>query len=217
MSKVDAPTYLNDITGEIKRWDERDIVFARKDLLRYFGADSTEYRAYYEIHREHLEFDTKKRPLPELGKSAGIDLSMSGAQFDTIKVIGSEAIVDGQPASVITEIPPHRAAEKVKALAYILGADLVKIGPLRQEWVYSYVGRTIGNREGYHKRGTSIDLSRHTNAIVLGFKMDFNLMHSGPDFPVMLATEKGTQLAPGSLFNWHSISASWAILHAPTT
>jgi 2-hydroxy-3-keto-5-methylthiopentenyl-1-phosphate phosphatase len=50
MSKVDAPTYLNDITGEIKRWDERDIVFARKDLLRYFGADSTEYRAYYEIH-----------------------------------------------------------------------------------------------------------------------------------------------------------------------
>ena len=191
MSKVDAPTYLNDITGEIKRWDERDIVFARKDLLRYFGVDSTEYRAYYEIHPEHLECDVKIGALRELGATGGIDLSMSDAQFDTIKVIGSEAIVDGQPASVITEIPPHRAAKKVKALANILGADLVKIGPLRQEWVYSYVGRSIGNREGYHKRGTSIDLSRHTNAIALGFKMELDLMHSAPDFPVMLATGKG--------------------------
>lgn len=79
MSKVDAPTYLNDITGEIKRWDERDIVFARKDLLRYFGADSTEYRAYYEIHPEHLECDVKIGDLRELGTTGGIDLSMSDA------------------------------------------------------------------------------------------------------------------------------------------
>lgn len=42
--EVDVPTYEKDRVGEIKRWDERDIVFARKDFFRFFGVDSSEYR-----------------------------------------------------------------------------------------------------------------------------------------------------------------------------
>ena len=84
LMKSNLPTYIRDKTGEIKRCDEREIVFARKDLFRYFGEDSSEYKVYYETHPEHLEFDVKIGDLRELGTTGGIDLPMSGAQFDTI-------------------------------------------------------------------------------------------------------------------------------------
>ncbi len=189
--KVAAPTYEKDRVGAIKRWDERDIVFARKDFFRYFGTDSPQYRAYYEAHPEHLEYDTKVGNMPELGRTGGIDMPMLEAQFEVIRKIGLESYVSGEPAPQQVEMAPHRAAEKVKAVARFLGADLVKIGPLRQEWVYSHVGRSIGDRKGYARWGTPIDLRHHTNAVAMAFQMDYDLIQAAPDFPTVLATAKG--------------------------
>jgi hypothetical protein len=84
--------------GHIARWDERDIVFAQKDFFRYFGPDSPQYKAYYETHPEHLEYDTKVGNLPGLGRTGRIDTPMFEAQFEAIAKIGSEAFVDGEPA-----------------------------------------------------------------------------------------------------------------------
>ena len=184
------PTYEKDIVGDIERWDERDILFARKDLFHSFGPESPEYKAYYEAHPECLEYDAKIGPLSELGKTGGIDNPMFQTQFAACYRIGDDFSVDGEPALHKTEIPPERAAKKVKALARFLGADLVGIGPLRQEWVYSHVGRTGGSREGFQPRGTPIDLC-HPNAIAMGFRMDYDLIQNAPDFPVLLATAKG--------------------------
>jgi len=189
--EVDVPTYAKDIAGDVKPWDERDIVFARSDLFHYFGTDGPEYKAYYEAHPEYLEYDTQVNNIPGLGKTGGVDTPMFVAQFEAIGKIGFESCVDGQPAPHKAEIPPQRAASKVKALARLLGADLVRIGPLRQEWVYSHAGRSLGNKEGFPRWGTPIDLHHHTNAIALGFQMDYDLIQSAPDFPVLLATAKG--------------------------
>jgi len=189
--EVAVPTYEQDKVGEIKRWDERDIVFARKDFFRYFDTDSPEYRAYYEAHPEHLGYDTKVGHMPGLGRTGGVDKPMFEAQFATVSKVGLESFVDGEPAPHRTEIPPQRAAKKVKALARFLGADLVKIGPLRQEWVYTHVGRSVGNKEGYVPWGTPIDLSHHTNAIAMGFQMDYRMTRTSPDFPTLLATARG--------------------------
>ncbi len=192
MSKrIDQPTYAQDIVGEIKRWDERDIVFARSDLFDYFGVDSPEFQAYYGAHPEYLDIDTKIRKGHDLGWTGGIDTPMFGVQFAAINPIGPESLVDGPLATQQVVLPPERAAEKVKALARFLGADQVGIGPLRQEWVYSRVGRSSGNKEGFLPLGTPIDLSHHGHAVALGFCMDYELIQCAPDFPVLLATARG--------------------------
>jgi len=188
---VEVPTYEHDRVGEIERWDERDIVFARKDFFRYFGPDTPQYKAYYEAHPELLEYDTKIGSLSGPGRTGGVDAPMFETQFAAIARIGTEAFVDGEPASNKVTIPPERAAEKVKAFARFLGAALVGIGPLRQEFVYTHVGRSLGDSEGYQRWGTPIDLRHHTHAIALAFQMDPRLSETTPDFPTLLATAKG--------------------------
>ncbi len=192
--RVEVPTYEKDRVGEVKQWDERDILFARTDLFSYFGPDSPEYKAYYEAHPEYLENDTRVNNVPGLGKTGGVDTPMFDAQFEAIAKVASESFVDGEPAPHKAQIPPPRAARKVKALARFLGADLVGIGPLRQEWGYSHVARSFGNREGFQRWGTPVDLRHHSHAIALAFQMDYDLIQRAPDFPVLLATAKGYAL-----------------------
>ena len=189
--RTDLPTYELDRNGEIERWDERDILFARKDFFRYFGTDSPQCRAYYEKHPELFKYDSKIGNLDELGRTGGVDAPMFEAQFAAIKKIGGETFVDGEPAPEKTEIAPQRASQKVKTLARILGADLVGIGPLRQEWTYTHVGRSSGDSPGYQPWGTPIDLGHHSNAIAMGFQMDYTLTQTAPYFPTLLATARG--------------------------
>ncbi len=181
---VMTPTYTADVVGAIQRYDERDMVFARADLFHHYGVDSPEFAAYYAEHPDLLAIDRKTNAMPGLGHTGGIDTPMFAAQFAAIRHLRAEHVVDGSPASCKTDLSANRATHKVKALARLFGADLVGIGPLRQEWTYSHVGR--GER-----RGASIDLSHHHTAIAMGFRMDYGLIQSAPHFPVLLATAKG--------------------------
>lgn len=181
---VEAPTYTRDLAGEIHRFDERDIVFARADLFHRYGVDSETFKAYYERHPEWLDVDTRTNAMPGLGRYGGIDTPMYAAPFGATRFLSDEAIVDGDPALQKVQLSPERAAQKVKALARLYGADMVGIGPLRQEWTYSHVGR--GER-----RDAPIDLSHHPTAIALGFRMDYDLIQCAPNFPVLPATGKG--------------------------
>jgi ferredoxin len=192
--KTDLPTYCKDITGNIKQWDERDVIFARTDLFRYFGTKSREYKSYYEAHTDIKGYDTRVNNIPGLGKSGGVDTPMFEAQFETVSKIAPEAFVDGEPCRDKAVIPPERASKKIKAMARLLGADLAGTGPLRQEWVYSHVGRSFGNRDGFQKWGSPVDLTGHPNAIALGFRMNYDLIQYAPDFPILLATAAGYAL-----------------------
>lgn len=183
---VAAPTYTADIVGEIHRFDEHDIVFARSELYHHFGVDSDEFKRYYAQHPQWLDIDTKTNAMPGLGRYGGIDTPMYASQFGAINYLSGEAVVDGDPAPKKTVISPERAAEKVKAMARFLGADLVGIGPLQQAWTYSHVGRQRNGPDG-----RPIDLSHHPTAIAMGFRMNHDLIQSAPNFPVLLATAKG--------------------------
>ncbi len=189
--KKDLPTYCKDITGNIKQWDERDIIFARTDLSRYFGTESREYKTYYKAHADIMGYDTRVNNIPGLGKTGGVDTPMFEAQFETVSKIAPESFVDGEPFRDKAMIPPESASKKIKAMARLLGADLAGIGPLRQEWVYSHVGRSFGNRDGFQKTGSPVDLTGHLNAIALGFRMNYELIQHAPDFPILLATARG--------------------------
>ena len=193
--RINEPTYFKDIVGDIDQWDERDIVFARTDLFEYFGEDSREFRIYYASHPELLEYDKKVNQRNNMGKTGGIDKPMFEAQFEVADKISPERFVDGKPADQQLTIQPERASEKVKGLAYFLGADLVGMGPLRQEWVYSHSARSHGDMEGFVPRGTRNDLRHHINAIAIAVRQDYDMIQSAPDFPVLLATAKGYALS----------------------
>jgi reductive dehalogenase len=189
--RVDEPSYVRDVVGEIERWDERDIVFARRDLFRYFEPDSREREGYYATHPDLLERDSEWSDVPPIGATGGVDAPMFESQLAAIRSMAPESLVDGRPSAERVAVTPGRAAKKLRAFAGLLGADLVGIGRLRQEWIYSHVGRTFGNSEDFQAWGAPIDLTSHTSAIALGFRMDHELIQSAPDFPVLVATARG--------------------------
>lgn len=195
MSTSGEPTYIKDIAGEIQRWDERDIVFARKDLFRYFGDKTDQFKAYYQDHPEHIKFDKQISKQKPLGADNLVDTPMFAAQFAFLDDLGEEKMVDGEPSLEKQIISEDRAKEKVKSAARMYGADMVKIGPLKQEWTYSNVGCTIGNSNGYPRWGAPINLSNHQHAIAMGFRMDLDLLSSAPFFPTLLATAQAYALS----------------------
>jgi ferredoxin len=189
--EIAEPSYSRDVCGIIARYDERDILFARTDLFRYFGIDNPETQAYYSRHPEYRKYDEKMHEAYSLGNKGDVDDRMFHTQFAMIHKISDERFVDGMPAARKIEMPLGRAAQKVRALARLLGADMVRTGPLKQEWVYSHVGRSFGNAEGFQPRGTPIDLSHHTTAVAMAFRMEYDLVKTSPHFPALLATAKG--------------------------
>ncbi|MCD4690746.1 4Fe-4S dicluster domain-containing protein [bacterium] len=189
--RPEQPTYERDRTGDIERWDERDTVFALTDLHLRHGVESDTAREYYERHPEHLEYDTEIATHYGLGSTAGADAPMYQVPFAAAARLASESFVDGEPAAERVEMSPARATEKIKAFARLMGADLVGAGPLRQEWVYSRVGRALGSSGDAAECGTDVDITHHTDAISLGLQMDYQLIQSAPDFPTIVATAEG--------------------------
>ena len=92
-----------------------------------------------------------------------------------------------------SSLSPIVAATKVKAFARLLGADLVGIGPLRQAYVYTNIGRTFYGQT----YGEPITLA-HPNAISLGIRMNVaGLNRTSPGFPAVL--ESAVAYAKGAL------------------
>lgn len=191
MKTITEPTYTQDIVGKIVPFDERDTVFAVHDLLRYFGKDTTQYRDYFKIKPDLQKFYAAQNERLLLGATGKQDIPFFSAQFWALDMLSPNVFVDGESAAVKVKMEPGKASSKIKGIAKFLGADLVGIANLKQEWVYSHVGCTNGDQPGFAARGTKVDLNDHTHAIALGFHMDYELMQYGPQFPELLATAKG--------------------------
>lgn len=176
---------------KIRRFDERDTVFAVHDLLRYFGEEHPYAQEYFRDHADELPFYRNLSNRLHLGVTGKVDTPLFASQFWVLDKISTEDFVDGEVNPEKVDLAPERASEKLKGIARFMGADLVGMAALKQEWVYTNVGSNRGDREGFLKRGTPIDLQKHTNAIAMGFHMDYALMQQGPNFPELLATAKG--------------------------
>ncbi|MHB1133801.1 MAG: 4Fe-4S dicluster domain-containing protein [Chloroflexota bacterium] len=196
LEERESPTYTADLAGELTRFDERDCVFARRDLQ----ASSARYAHYYAGHPELRAVDDAIRTLPGLGTAEPRAVAAMGdAIFGSVLHLASEDIVAGEPEAARqgdksqAVLAPEVAAAKVKGLAHLLGADQVGIGPLNPAFVYSHVGRTPTGQTW----GARIEL-RHPYAISIGLRMNVaGLVRSAPHYPTLL--ESGAAYARGAL------------------
>ena len=197
VSRVEESTYFSDVVGLLDRFDERDCLFARRDLR----PGSQDYRDYYGRYPEHRAFDDELRALPYLGHTEGREnAAMLQSLFASVLLMGAPDVIEGRFAPGVAGVSrvalaPEVAAEKVKGFAHLLGADLVGIGPLRQEFVYSNVGRILCGQT----YGEAIEL-HHPSAISLGIRMNrAGLSRTAPDFPEVL--ESACAYARGALMS----------------
>lgn len=178
------------INGGIQRVDERDIVFARQDLFRYFGKESPQFQKYYQRSSDKFAYDESISKKIPLGGNNPTDRSIFSSLFEIMNELGRGEIVTGKVNKKRIDLNIDQSGQKIKSVAKQYGAVRVGIGLLDQNWVYSHVGCNSGNREGFLEWGTEIDLSHHSYAISLLFPMDLKLLAYAPQFPSLVATAK---------------------------
>lgn len=188
------PTATYEVAGPLKRFDERDSVFARERLV----PGSPLERAYHAMHPERTEIDRKlARFITLVDTPEQTDGQLDGAlykgSFGPVAALGLPDIVDGPVAERAASVSPRAAAARIKALAHHLGADEVRIGPLNPAWVYSHRGTPplfdhysanlphfAGVPQGYSGLawGDRIELP-HRTAISMAFGQDRELLRTG--------------------------------------
>jgi reductive dehalogenase len=186
--------------GEVKRFDERDQVFARNRSLR---PGSKPYHAYYEAHPERENYDAQRRAKGgPMGPAGVIDrphelanvamtlacVSMPHYLSDPEKVkpkshfLLSEKLSQGK-----VEIFPEEATERVKGFVLNLGANLVGVAEINPLWVYSHRGEIF--HENWEDWGKEIRLD-HKYAVVFAEEMALELVGTAPHTPTTVESMK---------------------------
>jgi len=180
------------IVEEVKRQDERAIVFARNRSLR---PGSEQYEAFYKQYPEYEEYDTKRRQLGgPLGHPGVIDKPHEGPNVAATLASGAIPMYLGTPEKVKPEphfvmkgkrvnLTPEEATERVKGYARNRGADLVGITEVNPLWIYSHRGEIFHNN--WEDWGKEIK-ARHKYAIVFATEMSFEMVGTGPHSPTMI-------------------------------
>lgn len=202
------PTY--EIEGEITRFDERDTVFSREAL----AAGSPEEIEYHGRHPEKTEvdrllarfieskmvrstgngrFDRSADPGNGTAGDGCLDRAVYESHFITSAALALPDQVDGEPAAAMVAWEPAEASRRIKEFARALGADDVRIGPLRREWIYSHRGSRPFFADGYtnppyyggipagyqgSRYGDPIELE-HRYAVSMAFRQDRDLVATG--------------------------------------
>jgi len=176
-------------TGE--KVDERDVMFAREE---YEPGDS-KYDIYYASRPEYREIDDKIKKLPPLLEPGGkyYDPVISpyiDQIFMSVKNLLTQ--VDGEIADDRKELNPAEITSKLKKAIIEMGAEQVGIAPLRQEYVYSHVGR------GPERWGSEI-VNNHRYAIMFALEMDYDHVESAPR--ILITEESANKYLKGALIS----------------
>jgi reductive dehalogenase len=182
--------------SEVKKVDERDIVFARNQLR----PDSKEYHEYYEAHPEREEMDKKIRDLGGMFASGGIDNSpmnhaMIHSGFMVPRFLVDYAVgepIEGTPKPDVTM---EEATNVVKSFTKHLGACAVGVCEVNPNWVYSKRGEVYDKWEDW---GTDIpDLPKY--AVVFAVEMSFEPVMAAPH--TSMEVEVGYRYAQGAFIS----------------
>ncbi len=165
-----------------KRFDERQIMFARANLK----SGTPEYESYYALHPEDKAMDDASRAKPGL-------LSPKSKFFDPILFTAPDAsfaltsalrdAVDGTVADAQISLSPTEMTAYIKELTRYFGALDVGVTLLQPAHIYSHTGRGAGTY------GAPIELA-HKYAIALTVEMDFEMMGAAPYAPVVMESAK---------------------------
>jgi len=177
-----APRKKIEVVGVQKRFDERDVTFARFDL----DEGTQRYRDYYDIHPEWESVDREIRQLPDLFAPSHmmkgrIPFSLAAAEFDFLENL--LPFVSGEIKEEAVSESEEDNSRLVKKVVKYLGSDLCGIAPLNQSYVYSHTGR------GPDTYGNEIVLD-HPYAIVFAVEMDPGMVAAAPRASVVVETGK---------------------------
>lgn len=172
--------------GELSRFDERDVVFARN---RSLPPGSEVYRRYYALHPEREARDAARRgrggPVGRVGAIDGgfrPNVAMIEACFAVPPILMPHAEASPPPGSAPAAIDPGRAAAIVKGLARHLGADLVGICRVNPAFAYSHRGEIFDGNWGAWGREIPDPLP---HAVVVATEMDHGNVGAGPHTPAL--------------------------------
>lgn len=180
------------IVGEVKRVDEREIVFARNRSIR---PGSAEYEVFYNEHPELESYDAKRRerggPLGQLGsidrEREGPNVAATMACISIPMHLSTPKQVKPSPHPVVKDrkiaLTPEEATEKVKGFALHLGADLVGITEINPLWVYSMRGEIF--HDNWEDWGREIPVD-HQYAVVFATEMSLRLVGAAPHTPTVI-------------------------------
>jgi ferredoxin len=165
----------------MKKFDERDTMFARKALR----PDSDAYCDYYERHPENKKTDDHLRELSKKLKdnpvTDPIKSNLADAAFSFLADINH--LSDGIPASKKLPVEPEKISDFLKQTAKEYGADLVGIAKINKDHFYSHRGRKLENY------GDVIDVD-HSYAIVFAVEMEKDKIDLAPAIEESIETSR---------------------------
>ena len=166
----------------INRFDERDVIFARANLI----PGNHEFESYYNMRPENRVIDDRFRALPgllspEASKADPLFFASAKASFALTKAMREEA--EGPVAEVREELSEIQSTYMVKRLASFFGAVTVGITELHPYHIYSHIGRGTG------EYGAQITLD-HRYAIAFTVEMDHGIIAQAPEAPVVMESAR---------------------------
>ncbi len=169
-----------EIVGEQKRIDERDVIFARFDLVEGTGR----FKDYYERKPEYKKIDDEIRKIPDILTSPHLDknpelFSLATVEFDFLEYQLTQ--VQGKVFKKMARSSPAENTRMVKKMIKYLGGDICGVCLLDQAYLYSRVGR------GPEPYGQKINVN-HKYAIAFALEMDLGMIASAPRAPVIVET-----------------------------
>jgi len=169
------------VTKPPRRIDERDIMFARMLL----EPGSERFDAYYREHPEAKAADDRFRARPGLLSPAAsahdpVLFPAAAASFETVKHL--RALVDGEVAPEQVDVDPAAMTEFLQEWTGKLGAHSVGVAELRDEHIYTHVGRG----EDY---GAEVELD-HRFAIAFTCEMDAEMAARAPMAPIVMESAR---------------------------
>jgi reductive dehalogenase len=183
------------VVGKVRRFDERDLVFARNRTL-HPGTDP--YKAYYAMHPEREAPDAQRRakggPIGPVGKiddpNSGFEVAMAAACLSIPHYLSRPHMVKPgvhpmakQYVKFNSPVDARESTRRIKGFAKKLGADLVGVARINPSWIYSHRGEIFD--ENWEDWGRPIELE-HTYAVVFAEEMDWDLTMTGPHTPTLI-------------------------------
>jgi ferredoxin len=169
-----------EIVGEQEKIDERDIIFARFDLVE----GTVNFKEYYERKQGYRKIDDEIRKIPDILASSHFIknpelFSLATVEFDYLEHQLTQ--VQGEVFERMTQSSPAENTRMIKNIIKYLGGDICGACLLDQEYVYSHVGR------GPEPYGQKI-VANHKYAIAFALEMDIGMIASAPRAPVIVET-----------------------------
>jgi reductive dehalogenase len=173
------------IVGQVRRFDEREIVFARN---RYLKPETENYEKFYREHPEYEEYDANRRAVGDaLGNIGAIDHPHEGPNRAAIMAsalfprrLAAPDIIKPRAADNKIQLSPEEATERVKGFALRLGADLVGVTEINPLWIYSHRGMAYPPIQ--EDWGVELEV-KHKYAIVFAVEMSLEMVRAAPHTP----------------------------------